>query len=250
VRKITYVLFASLLVFSGLTLRAPSQATHQDAAKPAANAWRFAPTPYLEWNKDISPLLRAQRDRYWDGVTHREWPLTVKKEDRAVGGPDHGDNGTQPEIPDVPDRAMLTATFTKDRSVLSASERSIYTEVTMNVQQVFEDEAGAGSLAPHKDVTLPLVGGTVALKSGQILSDHVQPSDLSLQPGRSYLLVLQYHKEGDWYELKEDWDITDGVVRANTRWGQHLAKDGRSRLNGLAVENLGSVLSEGQYAHN
>ena len=67
---------------------------------------------------------------------------------------------------------------------------------------------------------------------------------------RSYLLALQYQSEGDWYELKEDWDITDGVVRVNTGWGQYLAKQGRSRLNRLPVEQLGAVLSEELYAHN
>ena len=233
---------------------AAAQARPSDSTKPAANAWRLAPTPYLDWNKDVSPAVRAQRDAFWDEVTHREWPLTVRRVEGAigvgVGGPDYGDDGRQPEIPDVPNRAILTAAFTGDHSVLSASEKSIYTEIMMAVQQVFQDKTGSDNLAPHKDVTLMLIGGTVALKSGKTLSDHVQPSELSLRPGRSYLLVLQYHKEGDWYELKEDWDITDGIVRANTRWGQYLAKKGRSRLNGLAVEHLGQVLSEELYAHN
>jgi len=63
-------------------------------------------------------------------------------------------------------------------------------------------------------------------------------------------LILQYHKEGDWYELKEDWDVTDGVVRANTGRSQYLAKHGRSQINGLTLDQLGSALSKELYAHN
>ncbi len=241
---------AGLAVSFAFGLHASAQTTSQDAQKPAANAWRLTPTPYLEWNKDISPSLREERDAYWDAATQRQFPLTIKAESVAVGGPDYGDDGKRPEIPDVPNRAILTATFTGERNVLSGSEKSIYTEITMRVQQVFEDKTGSGRLSPHKDITLILIGGTVALRSGQILSDHVQPSDRALQPGRSYLLALQYHREGNWYALKEDWDVTDGVVRVNTGWGQYLAKHGRSSLNGLAVDQLGTALSKELYAHN
>jgi hypothetical protein len=247
----TKVVAAALLTVGAAGL---SQSTPNKEPKPAANAWMLTPTPYLEWNKDVPAPVRAQRDHFWDEVTHRESPLTAagagEAFGEAFGGPDWSDDGTEPEIPEVPDRAVLTATFAAHRSVLSASEKSIYTEITIRVEQVFEDKTGAGHLAPHKDITLMLIGGTVALGSGRTLSDHVQPSEPLFQPERSYLLALQYHKEGDWYAPREDWDVTDGVVRVNTGRGEYLAKHGRSRLNGLAVKDLGPVLSEELYPHN
>ena len=239
-RYLTRALSIGLLA-SAIAVQAQTTPSH--ASKPAPNAWMLTPTPYLEWNKDISPSLRTERDRFWDEVTHREWPLTVKREDGAFGGPDGFDDGKQSEIPDVPDRVIVTATFTKARSVLSASEKSIYTEITMHLDQVFEDKTGSGRLAPHEDITLMMIGGTVALRSGRTLSDHVEPSELSLQPNRSYLLVLQYQKDGDWYELDEDWDVTDGVVRGNSGRTQYLAKHGRSLLDGLPVQQISAALS-------
>jgi hypothetical protein len=250
-KELRTLAIAAMTVVCALATAASPQTAPDNKSKPAANAWMLTPTPYLEWNKDISPSLREERDRFWDDLSPREFPLTVKQgHGGGFGGPDYWDDGKQPEIPDVLDRAVLTATFSAHRSVLSASEKSIYTEITMRVQQVFEDKTGSSHLAPHKDITLMLNGGTVALRSGRILSDSVKPCELSPQPERSYLLVLQHQKEGDWYELIEDWDITDGIVRANTGWGQYLAKHGRSRLNGLPVEQLGAVLSEELYVHN
>lgn len=250
-KELRTLAIAAMTVVCALATAASSQTAPDNKSKPAANAWMLTPTPYLEWNKDISPSLREERDRFWDDLSPDEFPLTVKQgHGGAYGGPALVDDGKQPEIPDVLDRAVLTATFSAHRSVLSASEKSIYTEITMRVQQVFEDKTGSGQLAPHKDITIILDGGTVVLGSGRILSDYAQPPEPLFQPRRSYLLALQYQSEGDWYELKEDWDITDGVVRVNTGWGQYLAKQGRSRLNRLPVEQLGAVLSEELYAHN
>lgn len=242
-KQLRFVATTALAVALAFVGAASAQTASKETSKPAANAWMLTPTPYLEWNKDIPPAVRSQRDAFWDEVTHREWPLTVRR-DGAFGGGDRYDNGTEPEIPEVPNRVILTATFTASRSVLSASEKSIYTEITMRVQDVFEDKSGSGHPISGHNITLMLNGGTVALGPGRILSDNIQPSELSLQPERSYLLVLQYHKEGDWYALEEDWDVTDGVVRANTRWGQYLAKHGRSRLNGLTVQQLGAALAK------
>src|SRR5208282_1376063 len=157
---ITCTLTAALLMGA-----AAAQTTSTDSSKPAANAWMLTPTPYLEWNKNISPVLRAKRDSFWDEVTNREWPLTVEREAVAFGGPDWVDDGRESEIPEVPDRVVLTATFSSHRSVLSSSEKSIYTEVTMRVEEVFEDKTGAGRLAPQGDITVMLNGGAVALPS-------------------------------------------------------------------------------------
>jgi len=186
-KRVRFLATMELMAVLALGFSVLAQTTSQDAQKPGANAWMLTPTPYLEWNKDISPSLRAERDAFWDSLSHRELPLTAKAQrGGAFGGPDWFDDGTEPEIPDVPDRAILIATFATHRSVLSASEKSIYTEITMRVQQVFEDRTASGSLAPHKNVTLMLIGGTVALRSGRVLSDHVQPSEPLFDPQRSY----------------------------------------------------------------
>ena len=226
------------LAFAGA---ASSQTKSKDTSKPAANAWMLTPTPDLAWNQDIPASVRAQRDSYWGSLSFRRVPLTApsgvgRGVDRATFSAD------DPEIPDRPNRAVLTATFTKHRSVLSASEYSLYTEVTLHIEEVFEDRTGSGRPVAQKDITLLLPGGTVALRSGEILSDDIVASDMFFEPEHKYLLVMSYHQEGDFYTFADDWDISDGTVRPNTERAPYLATSGRSSLSGITVQQLGPAL--------
>ncbi len=232
------------------TASVSAQSASGDAPKPAANAWMLTPTPYGAWNQDISPALRAQRDRFSDEISHQKVPLTVPSDAAEADlATSDVDMAAEPfDIMSAPNRAILTATFTKYRSVLSASDLSIYTEVTMHVDQVFEDQTVSGHPFHDRDITLLLSGGTVTLRSGSSLSYHVAPRRLFLQPGHRYLLVLSYESAADFYEPYDDWDISDGTVRANTGRTRALAKDGRSSLNGLAVDKLGPAVDKLLYA--
>ena len=221
---------------------ASSQAAHDSKSKPAPNAWMLTPTPYLEWNKDIAPSLRAERDKYADeGAAGQELPLTAPHPDAL--GPGHGGGISKTEIPPTLNRVVLTGTFTTHRSVLSASEFSLYTEVTVHVDEVFEDR-GASSAVHGGDVTIMLRGGTVVLATGRVLTFNTQPIEFCLQPDHKYLLVLSYHREGDFFIVRGDWDISDGIVRPNTGPGEYRAKHGLSSLNGLPVQQLDTALGK------
>ena len=202
----------------------------------------LTPTPYLEWNKDISPKIRAARDQYADqGAVGQVYPLTSPHSDAP--GPGIGDGIPRSDIRPIRNRVVLTARFTKHRSVLSASEFSIYSEVTLSVDEVFEDQSGSGAVA-HKQITVLGSGGTVTLRSGRVLSYDTEPVQYCLQPGRNYLLVLSYHSAGDFYLVKDDWDITDGTLRPNTRPAEYRAQHGLSALSGFTVEQLGPALDK------
>jgi hypothetical protein len=121
---------------------AVSQSTSKDSSKPAPNAWMLTPTPYLEWNKGIAPSIRAERDKDADeGAAGQELPLTAPHPDAL--GPGHGGGVPRSDIRPDPNRVVLTGTFTTHRSVLSASEFSLYTEVTVHVDEVFEDRGAS-----------------------------------------------------------------------------------------------------------
>jgi len=126
---------------------------------------------------------------------------------------------------------------------LSASEFSLYTEVTVHVDEVFDDQSGSRDHA-DKDITILVVGGTVTLASGRILSYDTEPIRFSLQPAHKYLLVLSYHREGDFYSVMDDWDVSDGTVRPNTVPGEYRAERGLSSLSGLTVQQLGPALGK------
>jgi hypothetical protein len=233
---------AALTILFALGLAASAQSTAPNASKPAPNAWMLTPTPYLEWYKNISPSLRAERDGFWDGLSSRRMPLTAPSEIGEGTGSSFSADG--PEIPDVLHRAILSATFAKHQSVLSASEFSMYTEATLRVDEVFDDQTGADRPAAQRDITLLLPGGTVLLRSGRTLSYKVAPSEMSLEPGHKYLLVMTYHQAGDFYTLADDWDVSDGTLRFNTRTDEYRAQHGLSSLSGLKVEQLGPALAK------
>jgi len=54
-----------------------------------------------------------------------------------------GSHFNQPEINRFPNRVVLAGTLTRFCSRLSASERSLYTELTVHVDEVYEDQRGS-----------------------------------------------------------------------------------------------------------
>lgn len=233
---------AGLAASLALGLLASAQTTSQGAQKPAPNAWMLTPTPYLEWNKDVPHSVRVERDRYLDRLAAgQRYPLTSPHADPL--GPGHGSGMSKAEIPSALDRVVLTGTFSKHRSVLSASEFSLYSEVTIHVDEVFQDQGGSGA-APGKDITILLTGGAVTLASGRVLTYNTQPMRFCLQPDNKYLLVLSYYDRGDFYLVMDHWDISSGIVRPDTEPDVYRATHGLSSLNGLRVEQLSPALTK------
>lgn len=243
-KELRTLAIAAMTVVCALATTASSQTAPDNKSKPACNAWMLTPTPYLAWNKDIAPSVRAERDKYADegaAAGGQELPLTAPHPDAL--GPGHGGGISKTEILPVPNRVVLTGTFTTHRSVLSASEFSLYTEVAVRVDEVFEDR-GASSAVRGGDVTITLRGGTVVLATGRVLTFNTQPIEFCLQPDHKYLLVLAYYREGDFFIVVDDWLISDGIVRPNTETGEYRAKHGLSSLNGLPVQQLDTALGK------
>jgi hypothetical protein len=225
-----------------LGLIAGGQAVPQSPATPAvANAWMKNPTPYLARFLSAPGATRQARDQFWDNtplaariaLTPETAPLTAVSE--GSWGPN------SPEIPEVPDRVILTATFATYQSILTRSGRVVYTEISFGVQRAWQDH---GRALANSTITLAIPGGTVAIASGQNISFLTQPRKRSLQPNKSYLMVLSYHASGDFYSDAGNWDISDGTVRANNLHEEERFKECRSTLVGLTVEQLIHMLNE------
>ena len=58
------------------------------------------------------------------------------------------------------------------------------------------------------------------------------------------LLVLSHHADGDFYSRAGDWDISDGVVRANSDRESRIAQQGKSALVGLSKDQLVRLLNQ------
>jgi hypothetical protein len=238
VKQLNIVGLNLLLTFVSMaTGQVAPQSTPDLSSAKAANAWMRIPTPYLARVANITPLTRAKRDQFWDNVAG---PVPLTPESALSTAVSDGVwLANEPEILEVPNRAVLTGTFVSYRSILTASGRAIYTDITFRVHQVLQDHGGHA--LPGSDITLSITGGT---QSGQIISYLTQPRSPFLQPTRSYLLVLSYEEPGDFYTLAGNWDISDGTARPNTIRLRMKSDEGHSSLSGLTNDELIRILKE------
>ena len=229
-------IFPVILVFAVLGSAQTRERAPQVPPVKAANAWMKTPTD-LSTPDDVPFYLRRIRDEYWDGQLGAFGVLTPK----TVVHSSWGDSGPSPEIPDVgPTAAVLIGTFSRYRSVLTASGRAIYTEVTFKVDHVFKD-AIRGHAAEGAEITVIVRGGTVLTKGGDVISYLTDPNEYFMQPGRTYLMLGEhYHADGEFYESggAPRWDLSDGFVRANFSEERAKAMGRESTLVGLTRQEL------------
>jgi hypothetical protein len=191
----------------------------------------------------VPPAVRRQRDDYFDStMIASKTPLTPDTVG-SFGLSEGSYYGEQPEITELPNRAVLIGTFTSFKCVMNASGRAIYTEVQVKPSHVFEDVAG-GTKSGSKTITILFAGGTVKTKSGQVLSFLTQPRHYFIGPGKSYLMVLTYQPDGDFYNIGKDWDLSDGTVRADNALEERRVKLHGSTLVGLSTQDLIQVLGK------
>jgi len=146
-----------------------------------------------------------------------------------------------PEIPTFDGRVLVIGRVVAHRSILSASERSIYSETDVTAEMVFE--SGPTSLIAGSTISILVAGGTVRLPNGQVISFLTQPRAFSIQTGRVYLMALRWYPKGDFYALRESWDLTSGTVQPNSRLGVWRKENGGSRIIGLSRLGLTKYLA-------
>jgi hypothetical protein len=209
---------------------------------PAANAWMRVPFSLAASREEVPPYLRSQRDQYFDnGLVGESSPLTPETAGRKAIS-EGATFGPQPEIPAIDHRTIVIGTFISHQAVLTASGRAIYSGVIFRLSHVFENAGGRA--APGANLTLIFPGGTVRTADGRDMSFLTHPRAYFVQPGKTYLLVLEYHADGDFYILGKSWDLSDGTVRANSGIDRKRETEGRSTLLGLSQDQLIRVLNE------
>ncbi|MGA3188500.1 MAG: hypothetical protein ABSF22_15450 [Bryobacteraceae bacterium] len=182
---------AVILLVSGILIPVASP---QSEAAP--NAWMKEPTE-IGARDEVSVPIRNIRNNYFDGSPFAsKGPLTLENVGRFALFAGKS-SGRAPEIPDLPLRALLIGTFESHRSVMTPSHRAIYTEVTVKCSYIFEDGGGGARLG--SPISILFLGGTVEDANGDVLSFLTQPKHYFIEPAKTYLLVLSYHSDGDFY---------------------------------------------------
>jgi hypothetical protein len=230
------VCFAATAAFAQIQ-QSEAMAQKEQKFKDAKNRWMLVPVDVRGQRDSVSSAERQSRDAFWDGLIGASAPLSKPQTTFR-----HITRGsyllTSPEFPNAQNGIWLMGKFESYHTFLSSSERSVYTEVNLRVQHIF----GHPTMPPPAkgaviDVGRP--GGTISAPWNGVLSYLVdEPLAYDAQPGHTYLFLLEYHPEGNFYTQSKRWELTDGVVRPDSELEQYRAEHGKSEINGLKVPDL------------
>lgn len=239
-----FILIAALVCVESLSgqTKAPGN-TEAAKFRGAANRWMLTPVDVRLQRDSVGPVQRQLRDAFWDGLIGASAPLSQPQTTHRGIAPG-GNLTTAPEFPRIPDGVWLIGKFEGYHTFLSASERSVYTEVNIRVQHVF-GRRNVDSLMEGTVVDVGRAGGTILAPWGRVISYLVdEPRSYDAQPGHTYLLLLQHHAAGNFYTDVRRWDLTDGVVRPDSDLERYRAEHGKSEIEGLKVTDLIAYLDK------
>jgi len=179
---------------------------------------------------------------FFESLFNLQKPLTPETaaDVQSAEGSTYNDQNT-PDIPSYPNRILIIGQIGSHESILSTSQRVIYSELATTVERVFE--GGSPKLISGQRIVVSLVGGTVELPDGKTISFLTQPKSFSLERDHTYLLALEYHSSGNFYLPVESWDLSTGIVRANSNRGVQRSTHHTSTLIGLTKDQLISKLA-------
>lgn len=227
-----------------ITISINSFAQESAIRKPGQSNWwmKTATSPGVTDN--VSPILRYDRDQFFDQTIGSATPLTPENS-KNTHMSEGAVYGMPPEIPSLsPNTAIVVGGFKSYHAVLSASHRSVYTEVRLEIEQVVKQGTDV-HVSSATAVTVAIPGGSVSLaENGQVISYLTDDRQFGIEPNRTYLLVLSYESLGDFFTLKKNWDVTDGVVKPNSVLEIERATKGQSRLVGLPLAAAVSELKK------
>lgn len=186
--------------------------------------WREQPQPNA---RSSGPMqIRTARDQFFDRLYGPQPPGVYSN------GPDAGP--IEQEIPTTKNLTVATVRFAGYAVVLSASGKSVYTEVRMNVEQELRDPSGTAHAG--QPVTVILEGGSVTRASGEIVRrDLNQDTQCGLRPGDRYVAFLAYEGNGgDFFECVKTWGLANGKAAPTYPIDILNAKSGLSRFAGMA----------------
>jgi hypothetical protein len=154
-----------------------------------ASDWRKIPQKQRPLTADnVSPDVRASRDRFFDKVIGTLPSGAGSAWDKMP---------FSEEIPAYKGITIAVVEFEDYTVIQSASQRSVYTEVRMSVEQVLKDQSAAARAG--QDLTVILGGGSLRLPSGRIITRDLDLGDFGIQPRHRYLAFIAYEKTGTYF---------------------------------------------------
>jgi hypothetical protein len=203
----------------------------------AHNRWQLTAVDLQSQVDTVSPIVRTQRNRYWQPTLEIAYKQANGSTTMAVGG-GSGSYGPAPEFPDVEGSVWAIGTFESVHVYATDSDyHLLYTEMTIELENVFRApeylNLSAGIL-----IDCAVSGGRVKLPNGIINSLQLSPNKHFPQPGHKYLFLLRHIDQGNFFIINKSWDISSGIVRPEDPREEDRAARGASTINGMSVNDL------------
>jgi len=213
----------------------------------AENRWMRVPVELPSKGDPVSQVDRQARDDYWDNLIGASEPLSQpgarsRSMPLANAAPD------LPEFGDLDDGVWVVGKIENYRTLLSASKRSVYTELDFRIQHVF-GHPNVPSLSEGSQIDIDLPGGTIGAPWGATISYEVHPEKYYYQPGHTYLIALGYHPHGNFYtggpsNAAKRWDVTDGTIRPGNSLQAYRAANKKSEIDGLPLNDATALVDK------
>lgn len=240
------VLLLSALVMATLAATASLSSSHgrtptthviQEKAVQEKKAGRESsegavPDIFNEEAEPADPQQRAERqakNKRYERFGAETRPLT----DPEVSGRGTTiDSQTPAALPVAESSDIFIGQVVQARSYFSEYKTSIYTEFTVQVQQVFQSNSQARIEAGSK-IIVTREGGGLRLRDGRVVVYEVGGLGRMPRPGRQYLFFLKPVHENQDLSIVESYEIRDGRIFPSRR---------RPNYEGLGVDTLISEL--------
>jgi hypothetical protein len=200
----------------------------------AHNRWQLTAVDPKSRIDTVSPLIRAQRNAYWQGPqqhSHR-----ILSGEGNIGGPLV--LRSAPELPYLKGATWVIATFESFQVFAADPDYDvIYSEMNFRVEHVVRTPNSI-RLSTGDLIALDFRGGRIKTAQGNTVSSLLSPSQYFYQPGHTYLLQLLHVDQGDFFFSHKRWDVTSGTVQPDDVGEIDRAGRGASMLNGMPVNAL------------
>ena len=203
----------------------------QEGGTPDADAWRQIPVPSVRSHDTVPSQVRQTRDSIWED--------SVLKHGTLSNGIGRAIDGDLNELSPRGNAAWVVATF-KDYAVFT-TQHAVYTDIHMSVDRVIYNTT-PHTLAPGDLFDIELAGGTVLLPNGTPLPYGQKHTTYSLQPSKTYLMLLGNSSASDTFFEIERWVVRDGVLAVDTSDGAARARHRSSRITGLTMSAAEALL--------
>jgi hypothetical protein len=206
-----FIVVAVVVLLTFSTSRHLNSQQQSSDSIPEASKWRHVAKEQRSAEKDVvGPLIRAERDKYFDQLIGSSSPL-----DQPGGYKGNFVVERLIAIPEIPtDSDVVAVVYFEDYQVyLSRAKRSIYTEISLQVERILKGDAAVTS-GDYLTVILP--GGTIKTSS-QIISYGSLNDPLELQPQHRYVVFLERAHEKDSYIINKSWELRNGAAFPNSQ---------------------------------